>query len=257
MAVVLEKKIKFDEDVLSIVKGMEWDNDGKLGKITGGQLDRKLYEKTNKALSAMGGQWNRKAGGHIFAYDPRPQVEGLLDNGVLTIEKDGFFETPLAVCKRMFELIKPCYDPGEEITVLEPSAGLGAIANALVAAGVSSKDIYCIEKNAQRCEVLQETFGHVVNVDFLIYDGMGFDLIYMNPPFELQQDIDHIKHAYSLLNPAGNLVSVMGEGSFFREDKKAIEFREWLDSVGGYSEKLPEGSFKESGTMVNTRLVII
>ncbi|HPT88716.1 MAG TPA: hypothetical protein PL004_12815, partial [Bacillota bacterium] len=46
---------------------------------------------------------------------------------------------------------------------------------------------------------------------------------------------------------------------FFRNDKKAKEFREWLESVGGSSEKLPEGSFKSSErpTGVATRLVVI
>ena len=34
----------------------------------------------------------------------------------------------------------------------------------------------------------------------------------------------------------------MGEG-VLRADKKAQAFRDWLDSVGGSSEKLPDGSF--------------
>ena len=41
--------------------------------------------------------------------------------------------------------------------------------------------------------------------------------------------------------------------------KKATEFREWLDKIGGTSEKLPDGAFKqaERSTGVNTRLVTI
>jgi hypothetical protein len=35
----------------------------------------------------------------------------------------------------------------------------------------------------------------------------------------------------------------MGEGVFFGQDKKAVEFREWLESVGGSSEKLEDGTF--------------
>jgi hypothetical protein len=87
-------------------------------------------------------------------------------------------------------------------------------------------------------------------------DWHGFNCIYMNPPFELGQDIDHVMKAYTLLADVSCLVAIMCEGPFYREDKKAIAFREWLDKVGG-SEKLPEGSFKESGTMVSTRLVVI
>lgn len=85
----------------------------------------------------------------------------------------------------------------------------------------------------------------------------GYNRIYMNPPFEEGQDIDHVQHAYKILAPGGQMVAVMSEGPFFRGDRKATEFREWLEGVGGYSEQLPEGSFKESGTGVNTRLVVI
>jgi hypothetical protein len=48
----------------------------------------------------------------------------------------------------------------------------------------------------------------------------------------------------------------MSEGVFYRSDKKATAFREWLAEIG-ISDKLPEGTFKQSGTGVNTRLVII
>ena len=75
--------------------------------------------------------------------------------------------------------------------------------------------------------------------------------------FEAGADIDHVKHAFSMLSPDGRLVAIMSEGVFYRSDKKATEFREWLESVNGYSEKLPDGTFKQSGTGVNTRIVTI
>ena len=94
--------------------------------------------------------------------------------------------------------------------------------------------------------------------DFMEHKG-EYDRIIMNPPFEGMQDADHVKHAYSLLAKGGKLVAITGESPFFRSDRKAVEFRDWLDSVGGSSEKLPEGSFKDSdrSTGVNTRLVVI
>ncbi|MBU2249744.1 MAG: hypothetical protein KKD77_23560 [Gammaproteobacteria bacterium] len=49
----------------------------------------------------------------------------------------------------------------------------------------------------------------------------------------------------------------MSEGSFFRQDKRAADFRAWLDLVGGSNEELPADAFKESGTSVRTRLVVI
>ena len=61
----------------------------------------------------------------------------------------------------------------------------------------------------------------------------GYDRIVMNPPFSDRRDVEHVQHAYELLKPGGRLVAIMGEGSFFGSDKKAVAFREWLESVGG------------------------
>lgn len=53
----------------------------------------------------------------------------------------------------------------------------------------------------------------------------------------------------------------MGEGVFYGQDKKAQAFREWLESVGGTSEKLEEGTFLDKNLPVNTgvnaRMVVI
>lgn len=251
---MLTKKLKFDNDVLDVLRNMDFSADGCLGVITGGQLERGLYERVNKALSAMGGKWNRKAGGHVFQTDPRGQVEGLLANGEMTVEKDGFFETPRAVVERMLELAR--VKPGGYF--LEPSAGMGAIARVIMEH--SPNGLFLVEKNKDRASHLESMFPGrpLICGDFLEADiDPGFDYIIMNPPFEELQDIDHVRHAYSLLANGGMLVSVMSESPFFRGDRKAVEFRVWLEEVGGTSERLPEGAFKESGTGVNTRLVII
>jgi len=242
---MLTKQLRFDDDVLAVLRGMEWQQGGLLGILTCGQLERALYVRVNKALGAMGGNWNQRAAGHIFRLDPRPQVEGLLDNGVLIIEKDGFFETPPAIVERTLELIVV------RGTILEPSAGLGAIADKL-----PRDSLVCVEKNAERAIALQQKGYRTEHRDFLTMSGQ-FDTIVMNPPFEQGQDIDHVRHAYEVLAPGGWMVSVMSEGPFFRQDKKAQAFRAWLVIVGGYSEKLDNGAFKDSGTQVCTRLVTI
>ena len=81
----------------------------------------------------------------------------------------------------------------------------------------------------------------------------------MNPPFENGQDMDHVRHAFGFLKPGGRLVSVMSSGAFFRGDRKALEFRDWLASVRGKDEQLPAEAFKGAfrSTSVSTRLVII
>jgi len=88
---------------------------------------------------------------------------------------------------------------------------------------------------------------------------VGFlrEVILMNPPFEQLVDTEHVRHAYELLLPGGRLISVMSMSSFFNSYTKAKEFREWLETVGGAMEKLPEGSFVPSGTGVSACLVCI
>jgi hypothetical protein len=245
---MLSKTLKFDDDVLGVVRAMDWQESGTLG-ILENQLERKLYERVNKALALMGGKWNRTKGGHVFPADPRPQVEGLLERGTLTVERDGFFQTPPTVVHRMGQLGKP------RGKILEPEAGLAAIASYLRA---PKENIFCIEKNLARADAIRKQGFTTLCCDFLEYQpGVLFDTIFMNPPFEQGQDIDHVRHAYDCLASSGDMVAVMSEGVFFRSERKSTSFREWLEQVGGVSEQLPDHSFRESGTDVSTRLVVI
>ena len=249
----LTRTLKFDDDVLDVLRSMDWQNNGCVGVITGGKLDRNLYQRCAKAFDAMGGKWDRKTGGIVFKLDPRPNIEGLVTSGELTVERDGFFETPRSVVERMLELVPFPVGETNSYFVLEPSAGLGAIARYL-----HGLNFTLVEKNHERCEELKKTYKHVLEMDFLEFNQSDFFMrIYMNPPFEELQDVDHVRHAYDLLADGGKMVSVMAESAFFRSDKKSESFREWLNEVNAYVEKLPEGSFKESGTGVNTRLVVI
>lgn len=256
---MLQKTLVFDIEVLGILRNSTWRDDGLSVVINGGQImsDRQLYLKVNKALEAMGGKWSRKDKAHVFATDPRAQVAGLLESGTLTVDRDGFFQTPRKVVERMIDLV-PISTTG---MTLEPSAGLGAIAAVLIEHGVPEKNIVMVEKNQVRAQVLSFKFenARVKQGDFYYFFEAEklFDRIYMNPPFEEGQDIAHVMRAYNLLAAGGRLISVMGEGAFFRKDSSAVLFRDWLNTVGGVSEKLPEKSFAESGTGVNTRLVYI
>jgi hypothetical protein len=79
----------------------------------------------------------------------------------------------------------------------------------------------------------------------------------MNPPFENKQEIDHIRHAFKFLKSGGRLVSVMSPSPTFSSDRKSVAFREWVEGLGGEIVELPEGSFKESGTGVSSKLVVL
>ncbi len=167
----------------------------------------------------------------------------------------GFFPTPPAVIARMLELSAI----GPEHSVLEPSCGKGDIVDAVIAVHPDAK-LHAIERNHTLAEVLSAK-GHDVEFgDFLEHEG-SYDRVVMNPPFESGADMEHIRHAYSLLKPSGRLVSVISEGPFFRVDNKSVSFRDWLEEVGAEVERLPDDAFTGveafRETSVRTRLVII
>jgi len=169
--------------------------------------------------------------------------------------KDGldFFPTPAGVAQDMIDAA----DIQEGMSVLEPSAGMGHIAGQIRDAGFEP-DV--VEMSSGRRELLEAKGFNVVGRDFLDIEGQ-YDRIIMNPPFSGRRDVEHVQHAYSQLNKDGRLVALMGEGVFFGQDKKAVAFREWLDSVGGTAEKLEEGTFLDPSLPVNTgtnaRMVVI
>ena len=247
----LTKKVNIEPGALLTIAEMQWSSDGDktVGKLPDVQLDRKAYTEVNKGLAAMGGKWNRKIGGHLFDIDPREQIEELLKTGHVVVERDGFFRTPEDVVLKMMDMCEM------KVPILEPSAGDGAICDVLVRE-TGYKNLDVIEINPSRQSILLQKEYTIVAADFMSFDDQ-YSTIIMNPPFEVGQDIIHVTHAFkNCLEMEGELVAIMSEGVFHRRDKQAAAFRELVDRFG-YSKQLPEGSFKDSGTMVNTRLVYL
>jgi protein-L-isoaspartate O-methyltransferase len=176
----------------------------------------------------------------------------------------GFFPTPACIVGTMLDRAE--IEPG--MIVLEPSAGIGSIADAIrqrvarMPAGPGVL-ILCCEIVPRLREILKAK-GHVLTdvSDFLELPEAGeYDRIVMNPPFERTQDIDHVLHAYGCLKPGGRLVAIMSAGSFSNGRRKGEEFREWLDGLDSQVAPLPQdafngpGSFRQTG--VSARLVVI
>lgn len=223
-----------------------------------GQLDRATYQAVNKVLESIGGKWNRKAKGHIFADgDPAELLDNVILAGEITDLKKQyqFFPTPRPIAERMCELA----ELDDTCTVLEPSCGKGDLADVIFDAGV--KQVCGLELNPDMEQYLsKKPYTVLTGVDFLQYvkdTTKEWSRIVMNPPFSRQQDIDHILTAYGILRLGGILVSVVSESPFFRSNKKSVDFRAFLDEHEAIIEPLAEGAFKESGTMVRTRLVKI
>lgn len=233
-----------------------------------GQLDRKLYTRVNEVLEAVGGKWNRKSKAHVFGEDAGERLDLVLNTGMIERPQDfGFFPTPPELAARVVE---EC-GVAEGHSVLEPSAGHGALVEAALKAG--AKSVFAVELLPDNAKVLYEKFKHssasFACGDFLqvsapsecknIHDAecVTFDRVVMNPPFAKRADIDHVLHAFEFLRQGGRLVSIMSAGVSFRHDHKTEDFRQFVYEHDGSIEALPEGSFKVSGTMVNTVLVTV
>lgn len=243
--------MKVDNEVLAVLDRAHTDGNS---LFLVGQLDRRLYERTNKVLEAAGGKWNRKAKAHIFDGGAADAMEQIILTGEITVPQDfGFFPTPAPVVERLIELA----DIAPGMTALEPSAGTGNIVAGLHAAGAVVDAIELLDKNiaALKTQGLATLIG---TGDFLETPVQPlYDRVVMNPPFERQADIKHVAHALRFLKPDGLLVSVMSASVTFRDNKLTADFRALIRERGGDIEALPEGSFKSSGTGVNTVIVTI
>jgi len=247
-------------DVLVVLSTLEIDgNDVRIA----GQLDRKLYLAVNKVLERIGGRWNKKAKAHIFDGDPTERLNNVIECGVLDPKvKTGYFPTPPKIVDKMIELAD--FDSLDRTgRILEPSAGQGHIADMIIENISDGKwgIVDVCENLPENVHVLEEK-GYVVQGEFFNhfktcdYANIRYDRILMNPPFERQSCIDHVTAAFGLLAPNGILVAIMSSGVTFRENKKTVEFREKiLEPHCTHLEHLPDGAFKESGTMVSTILL--
>lgn len=157
------------------------------------------------------------------------------------------FPTPVALADRMVEAA----ELGPGLSICEPSAGTGWIADAIRRAG---RECECIEFNQTLAARLQARGYLVTCTDFLTWRPPGpalFDRFIMNPPFSKAQDVAHVRHAWDLLAPGGIIVAIMSGGG------KTQAFIDSLEDIDITSESLPADTFKASGANVNTRLVII
>lgn len=218
------------------------------------KLDRNEYTAVNKVLENLGGKWNKKVKGHVFDHCPADDIDSAILTGEITDKKKEyqFFPTPAELAEHLCDLA----EIDGTTSVLEPSCGKGNIADAVWRRNPAK--LLGIELNTDMGRYLAEKpYETRVGVDFMQYTGETWDRIVMNPPFTRQQDIDHVLKAHENLAPGGILVAIVSESPFFRTNKKSEDFREFLSEHGAAIEELPEGAFKESGTMVKTRIIKI
>lgn len=230
--------------------------EGMVVKMPNIQLDRKEFLKVKTALTKIGGAWKGgKNCGFVFEEDPTELLKEISLGKKRNIKKETqFFPTPKKLADELIKLS----EIEAHHSILEPSAGDGAIIKA-IQRKIPSKEIDCVEMmplNRTKLEKLENV--NLIGEDFLKLDLKEcYDRIIANPPFSKNQDINHVKHMYSMLKSGGRLVSITSFSWFKGVQKKQKDFREWLKDLNAVVFFNDEGSFKESGTNVSTVIIVI
>ncbi len=176
----------------------------------------------------------------------RPRFDRLAhrhENGTAPRAVSAFqlFQTPADLAARLVGLLG--LQPGAR--VLEPSAGLGRILDALQA--FAPAEVVAVE-TAQQCagELFRQARPGVTlrQRDFLTETPaeLGtFDAVAMNPPFHLRADIRHVLHARQFLKPGGKLAALCLDTI-----RRETELRHLCDTW----HSIPAGAFRSEGTGV-------
>jgi predicted RNA methylase len=245
--------------------------DGNSLKLTCGELDRKLYEEVNEILTRLHGKWKcGKIKAHVFPFDPKPLIQNVIDTGQEPPKNPyALFPTPSIVVDELLDvadidwrgLLPEAYEPNI-FRVLEPSTGLGAFADGITSRLHKSDVLHCVEIDPFLAGILKSKGHNVFNQDFLTYktDEL-YDLVVMNPPFSVEGDatayITHINHAWGMLRDNGLLFAIIPPGWTYRKTKKDTTFRDFVSEYGHATWILPAGTFKESGTTIETHVIVL
>ncbi len=254
--------VRIPAEVLAVLKKAVVVDDAGVKLVE--RLDKTIYQRTNKILELLGGKWNRASQMHCFEGGQAGDLleEAIANEALVDFKKTlQFFETPEDIARKMADIAT--LRPTER--VLEPSAGLGAIAR-IAREIVGLENVVCYEADPQRrLALIQAGFavrGHAEAgndfCDFLSVDPKriaDIDVVLMNPPFARGQDIAHVLHAFKFLRPGGRLVAITSPGWTFRQERKYQEFREFVDQHMFHQEALPAGTFKASGTNASAILL--
>lgn len=226
------------------------------------QLDPDLWKSVAKVLTMLGGTYQANRSTYTFSYDPRTNVQRVVETGVCRTpaQAEGYVATPTVLAEKLTTY--PYSDLARMPSgsrVLEPSAGTGQIAKAILDAN-DDVEVVAVEANTDRASQLRsltglEAYGNgrltVVGSTFEAYaagagQGEMFDAVVMNPPFAVPGQpslwIDHVMLAWSLLEPGGRLVSVVPDGFTFRGDRRTTDLRQMVKDFGGW-DRLPQGTF--------------
>lgn len=253
-----EKKKQADEgkkwNVEDILKHCTLE-DGVL-KLPKVQFNKKSYAEAKKWIEEAGGSWQSgKIQGFTFPFNPERVFSILKEGKRCNLQKEyQFFETPAEVADWLVMLAGGI---NEADTVLEPSAGRGALIKAIHRA-CPSVTVECYELMPENREFLYSLDNVIILDEDFTKDSVGsYTKIIANPPFSGNQDIEHVRIMYKLLEKGGTLAAITSSHWKIASEKKCVDFRNWLEEVHGEVFEIGAGEFKESGTSISTMAVVI
>lgn len=209
-----------------------------------------MNAKTFNRLHAL--RMDNDAAGYAMA-EMRPRFDTMRnrhENGTAprAVVVHQLFQTPADVAARLVAMLD--LNLGQK--VLEPSAGLGRILDALQP--FKPAEVVAVEMAPDCARELftQDRVGVTIKQrDFLTVtpDELGlFDAVVMNPPFTMRSDIRHIQHARQFLKPGGKLAAICMDGHQRREVLGPLA-AEWIP--------LHPATFKHEGTRVDAVMLLI
>lgn len=209
------KDVPLHDDLLSfpavqILAGARFD--GKSLGYNAYDADKSVKQELARVMQHIGGV--SLDGAWRFDYHPEEVVRSIVASGSIpSYQSHQYYPTPGHIAGRMVEVAG--IEPG--MTVLEPSAGIGNIADLL-------DKPQCVEVSELHCEVLRSK-GHDVDcADFLQWDGGKFDRIVMNPPYSQGRAIAHLDKARQHLASGGVIIALL-PATYQNRDLPG----EWLD----------------------------
>ena len=253
-----EKTNKKDEgskwSVEEILKHCTLDNN--VLKLPQVQFNKKSYAEAKKWIEEAGGNWQGgKVQGFTFPFNADRVFSILHEGKRCNLQQEfQFFATPPEVADWLVMLAGGIH---EDEKVLEPSAGTGAIIDAIHR---SCKDVVvdCFELMPENKEILSKKGNiRILGDDFTTYDVGLYDKIIANPPFSKNQDIKHVKRMYEHLKEGGTVAAIMSCHWKIASEKECADFRKWLEDVGGKIYNIEGGAFQTSGTGIETTAVVI
>jgi len=218
------------------------------------ELSSAVYAKFKSLITGVGGSYQTNQNRFSFPFDPT-QLITRLSNGEEYQRALQFFPTQEPVARKLVG----CVPTGRGLRFLEPSAGRGALAQAIrEAQGDIPHEIHTCEFDEFNREVLRIKGFQVMGEDFLKFHtkpSQKYDVVVANPPFSNGQYMTHLLHAYDQLKPGGSFGLILPTTWLSPRNEREQDFYDFVQSHSHTIDRIPAGAFRESGTSIETCMV--